>query len=346
MPHEIITLPRKVYVISSAAVAGHEEETGPLGDGFDITDSKDDRFGMDTWEKAESEMQRLAVGCALRKSGFSACDVDAVLAGDLLNQCVGSNYGLADYKIPYLGLYGACSTASEGMLIASLLCSSTLSRCMAVTSSHYCSAERQFRYPLEYGGQRAPTAQWTVTGAGAFLLSSLDEDVTSQSTKYVPAVTELLPGYVTDKGISDVNNMGAAMAPAAADTLSRYFSCGRDPSEFDMIVTGDLGREGSGILVDILGAEGLDISANQVDCGCLIYNAEEADKHAGGSGCGCSAVVMASHILENMRKGVLKNVLFVGTGALMSPLMLNQGSTIPGIAHLVRLTAEELGGDA
>ena len=221
------------------------------------------------------------------------------------------------------------------------MCSVRPSRYAAVTSSHYCSAERQFRYPLEYGGQRAPTSQWTVTGAGAFILSSCEEDVSDR--EYEPCVTEVMPGFVVDRGINDVNNMGAAMAPAAADTLYRYFSSGHTPDEFDMIITGDLGREGSSLLIDLLYSSGIDISSRHVDCGKLIYNIDSDDKHAGGSGCGCSAVVMAAHILRNIREGKLGNVIFVGTGALMSPLVLNQGSTIPGIGHLVHIVGEKIG---
>ncbi len=339
MENRIIIPERRIRIISSASVAGGDEENGPFGGSFDITDVNG-RFGMETWEKSESEMQRLALGCAMRKGGIDVDSVDAMFAGDLLNQCVGSNYGLSDYRIPYFGLYGACSTAAEGMMLAAIMCSSAPRRCAAVTSSHYCSAERQFRYPLEYGGQRPPTAQWTVTGSGAFILSSEDEDCGEES-EYTPVVKEMLPGFVVDRGINDVNNMGAAMAPAAADTIARYFSSGRDVKEPDMIVTGDLGREGSGILCDILASDGYDISDRHVDCGVLIYNIDEADKHSGGSGCGCSAVVMSAHILKNIRSGVIKDVLFIGTGALMSPLTLNQGSTIPGIGHLLRIVGEK-----
>ena len=339
MPHGIIKLKEKIRVISRASVAGREEYKGPLGGSFDVTDTEDDSFGMDTWEKAESEMQRLALGRALEKSRLTVDDIDAMFAGDLLNQCVGSNYGLTDYKIPYFGLYGACSTAAEGMLLASLACSVRPSRYAAVTSSHYCSAERQFRFPLEYRGQRTPTSQWTVTGSGAFILSSVETDRAEGA--FTPCVTELLPGYVTDRGINNVNNMGAAMAPAAADTLFRYFKEGDSPDSFDMIITGDLGREGSAILTELLSSEGIDITKRHVDCGCMIYNADSSDKHAGGSGCGCSAVVMASNILAGIENGTIRNILFVGTGALMSPLVLNQGSTIPGIGHLIHIVGEE-----
>lgn len=342
MAHKIIKPEMKIKILSSASVVGREEDRGPLGGSFDITDTKDDRFGMETWEKSESEMQRLALGCAMNKCGMSEDKIDAMLAGDLLNQCVGSNYGLSEYRIPYFGLYGACSTAAESIMLASIMCMSGHMRCAAVTSSHFCSAERQFRYPLEYGGQRAPTSQWTVTGSGAFILSSEDDSDIISGGEYVPCVTELLPGYVVDHGISDINNMGAAMAPAAADTLLRYFKEGHSPSEFDMIITGDLGREGSSILIDLLDAEGYDISAVHADCGKMIYNIDLEDKHAGGSGCGCSAVVMSAHILRNIKEGILSDVLFVGTGALMSPLTLNQGSTIPGIGHLVRIRGDKI----
>ena len=337
MDHGILFPQGRVMIISSASVVGRDESEGPLGDTFDMADSGDGRFGMNTWEQSESEMQRLALGCAMSKCALTESDIGAMFAGDLLNQCVGSNYGLLKYRIPYLGLYGACSTASEGILLGTVMCSAAPGRAAAVTSSHYCSAERQFRYPLEYGGQRAPTAQWTVTGAGAFILSSLPSDFERTADARTPCVTEMLPGYAVDRGIRDVNNMGAAMAPAAADTLTRYFASGRDPAEFDMIITGDLGREGSAILDDIMESHGFDIAPRHVDCGILIYNIDTSDKHAGGSGCGCSAVVMASHILDKMRCGIINDVLFIGTGALMSPLVLNQGSTIPGIAHLVRI---------
>ncbi len=328
---------KSVYIIGQASVVGQQERMGPIGSSFDISE-KDD-FGMESWEKAEAEMQRLSLGCAMSKAGLTEKDMDCMLAGDLINQCISSNFGLLDYRIPYLGLYGACSTCAEGLLLGTMLCGGDLgiTRCASVTSSHYCSAERQFRFPLEYGGQRTPTAQWTVTGSGAFLLSSDGGDICRNSGAFIPQITEVMPGCAVDRGISDVNNMGAAMAPSAVDTLKRYFESGHSPEEFDWIVTGDLGREGSGILVDLLYSEGYDISKIHKDCGNIIYNAEETDKHAGGSGCGCSAVVMAANILTNLAEGTVKNVLFLGTGALMNPMSLNQKLSIPGIAHLVRI---------
>ncbi|MBE6598536.1 MAG: stage V sporulation protein AD [Ruminococcaceae bacterium] len=332
---------KRVFIIGQASVVGQQERMGPIGDAFDISE-KDD-FGMDTWEKAEAEMQRLALGCAMSKAGLREGDIDCMLAGDLINQCISSNFGLLDYNIPYLGLYGACSTCAEGMLLGSLLCGggTGVTRCAAVTSSHYCSAERQFRFPLEYGGQRTPTAQWTVTGSGAFLLSSIPEDAFRNTGAFIPEIVECMPGCAVDRGISDVNNMGAAMAPSAVNTLKRYFESGHSPEEFDWIVTGDLGSEGSAILIDLMHAEGYNIQRNHRDCGKIIYNSEATDKHAGGSGCGCSAVVMAANILTNIMKGTVRDILFLGTGALMNPMSLNQKQSIPGIAHLVKITAAE-----
>ncbi len=328
-------LKNKIYVVASASAAGRDEAAGPLGGLFDVTDTADNKFGEDTWEKAESTMQRLALDAALHRAEISPEEVDALFAGDLLDQCVGSNYAHAESGIPYLGLYGACSTAAEGMILASLACEAGLGACAAVTSSHFCAAERQFRFPLEYGGQRTPTSQWTVTAAGAFIISR-----ERRERGVLPRVTEVMAGRITDRGISDLSNMGAAMAPAAADTLLRYFEESGDLSDFDLIVTGDLGREGSEIFRDLCAASSLDVTSRHADCGLMIFDGC-SDKHAGGSGCGCSAAVMASDVLKNVREGVLRNVLFVGTGALMSPLTVNQGSTIPGIAHLVRITGEE-----
>lgn len=340
MQKGIIKLTRTPAIIASSSVVGSHEHEGPLGGCFDIHDA-DNTFGMNTWEKSESEMQRLAFNCALAACKNEANEIDALFAGDLLNQCVGSSYGLVDFDVPYFGLYGACSTAAEGLILASMLYGgSVYDKCAVVSSSHNCSAERQFRFPVEYGGQRSPTAQWTVTGAGAFILAD-DE------SGYHPVITDVLPGRVVDKGITDVNNMGAAMAPAAIDTLTRYFDeSGRSPDSFSMIVSGDLGSEGASIVTDFMNANKKiksKFGANYVDCGLLIYNKDSQDKHAGGSGCGCSAVVMASHILKLMRmrdKGI-NDILFIGTGAMMSPMSLQQGSSIPGIAHLVHIVAPE-----
>lgn len=329
----IITLPTPVYFAGYATVAGGHEANGPLADRFDVVDENDE-FGKKTWEEAEAEMQRLAFSTALRKAGLDEHDIDAVFAGDLQNQCVASNYGLASFDIPYFGLYGACSTCTESLILASIFCAGGFSRrAAAVSSSHNSAAERQFRSPVEYGGQRAPTAQWTVTGAGAFIIGS-------DQINGVPYITDVLPGRTVDKGIDDISNMGAAMAPAAADTLIRYFKeSGRYPGSFDMIVTGDLGYEGTGILRKFMEAEGYSIGTVHQDCGLLIYDRTGQDKHAGGSGCGCSAVVLAAYILPRMQAGELRDVLVMSTGALMSPSSVQQGNTIPGIGHLVHIVA-------
>lgn len=334
MKNSLFKMQKRTFIISSGSVVGQKEKHGPLGKYFDL--SGDDRFGKDTWEKSEAEMQRLALGIALRKAEMKD-DIDVLFAGDLINQCISSSYGLLPYKFPFLGLFGACSTCAEGLLMSAVYASTVCDRCAAVTSSHFCTAERQFRYPLEYGGQRPPTSQWTVTGSGAFVVSSDTSDILRNRTKYVPEIVEVMPGRMVDRGISDANNMGAAMAPSAVDTLERFFALGHTPDEFDLIITGDLGREGSGILLDLLSAKGIDISKNYVDCGNMIFNPASSDTHAGGSGCGCSAVVMSADILENVKNGKLSDILFLGTGALMNPMSVSQGQTIPGISHLVHI---------
>ncbi|MBP3369747.1 MAG: stage V sporulation protein AD [Clostridia bacterium] len=319
-------------IVAAASVVGKEEYEGPLGECFDLHDCSD-KFGMKTWELAESEMQRLAFNTALAKLAVSEQSVGVLFAGDLLNQCVSSSYGLLDFDIPYFGLYGACSTAAEGIMLASACVNAGyFSTAAAVTSSHYCSAERQYRTPIEYGAQRSPTAQWTVTGAGAFMLCREGR----------VRVVEGLPGIVVEKGISDASNMGAAMAPAAADTLLRYFhESKRLPSDFDMIVTGDLGHEGGRILCELLLSEDLDIRTQYRDCGVMIYDRKRQDKHAGGSGCGCSAVVLASYLLPMLESGEIKSILIIGTGAMMSPASIQQGQAIPAIAHLLHLRSDK-----
>ncbi len=323
---------KNASIISSASVVGKWEKDGPLGEYFDLHDNTD-KFGKNTWELAESEMQRLAFNTAMAKLSVSEQAIDALFAGDLLNQCVSSSYGLLDFDIPYFGLYGACSTAAESLMLASATVSAGYFKtAAAVTSSHYCSAERQYRSPVEYGAQRSPTAQWTVTGAGAFMVSGEGKI----------RITEGLPGIVVEKGICDASNMGAAMAPAAADTLKRYFRIsGSSPADFDLIVTGDLGIEGGSILCELLLSEGIDIREQYNDCGAMIYDVKRQDKHAGGSGCGCSAVVLASYICPKLESGELKNVLFMGTGAMMSPSSIQQGQAIPAIAHLIRLCSQK-----
>ena len=327
-------------VIGAASVVGYKEHEGPLGNLFDYYDDKKnggDRFGQDTFEKAENEMQRIALNTALEKGGVREEALGALFAGDLLNQCVGSAYGLLDFNVPYFGLYGACSTAAEGlMLAAALVTHDVYDCCGAVASSHNCTAERQYRTPLEYGGQRPPTAQWTVTGAGAFILGKPREACAR--------ITYGMPGIAMEKGISDTANMGAAMAPAAADTLLRYLDeSGREASDFDLIATGDLGTEGGAILCDLMRERGYDIRENYNDCGEMIYCRHTQDVHAGGSGCGCSAVVSASYLIPKLARGELRRILLIGTGAMMSPDSIKQGQTIPAIAHLLVLESPSAG---
>ena len=325
-----VQLERPVSIIGYAASGSKKEAQGPLGKYFDCI-NEDSTFGENTWEKAESALQKCAVNKAIKKAGVTPGDIDIMLAGDLLNQCIGSTYGARQLGIPYLGLYGACSTMAESLLLAALLTDTGLAnRCLAATSSHFCSAERQFRFPLEYGGQRTPTSQWTVTGAGACVTGL------QSGAPYIRTVTV---GIIEDYGICDINNMGAAMAPAAFATLCHYFHDTETlPSDYDLILTGDLGMVGTRLLHQMMDEAQLSITSNHKDCGLLIYNRVEQDVHAGGSGCGCAASVLCSYILPQLQDGRLKNVLFIATGAMMSPTSVQQGESIPGIAHLLHLS--------
>ncbi len=330
----------RAAILAAGTVVGGKEHDGPLGACFDFH-NPGDRFGQPSWERAESEMQRMALASALGKAHLTADDVDMLFAGDLLNQCVGSSYGLLSYDIPYFGLYGACSTSAEGLILASSMVGAGYARVAAVvTSSHNAAAERQFRTPLEYGGQRPPTGQWTVTGAGAFILS----DAETARGRAMATVTAALPGMVVDAGITDVSNMGAAMAPAALDTLSRYFSVsGTRPADYDLVVTGDLGWEGSRILCDLADAEGLDLRPRHNDCGMMMFSRNTQDTHSGGSGCGCSAVTLGGYLLPKLAAGELSRILYMATGAMMSPDSVKQGLSIPGVAHLVCLESPSAG---
>lgn len=332
MKKRIISLNKCPSIISHASVVGKKEHEGPLGKLFDFHDPSD-RFGQKSWELSEGEMQRIALNLALKKNNIKEETLDVLFAGDLINQCSSSNYGLIDFNVPFLGLYGACSTSAEGLILASLFLNSSkdLKRACVVTSSHNCSSERQFRFPLEYGGQRPPTAQWTVTGAAAFILGEGEGAY----------ITEVLPGISCDLGITDPSNMGAAMAPAAIDTLTSYFyESGMKPSDFDAIFTGDLGYEGHSIVIDKMHDNGIDLKNNYYDCGLMIFDRAKQDVHAGGSGCGCSASVLSADILPKLERGEFHDILYVATGALMSPMAVLQGNSIPGIAHLVRITKE------
>ena len=327
----IIKLSGKSKIESSASAVGKKEMEGPLADFFDISHD-DERFGAKTYEQAESEMVRMAFETAVKKANITSSDIDLALGGDLQNQCVAQSFGLITEKTPYIGLYGACSNMAEGLLLGGVLVDSGhFNRITCSTSSHFAASERQFRFPLEYGCQRTPTSQNTVTGAGTFIISeSCDSGI---------YINEVMPGVITDMGIKDANNMGAAMAGAALDTLERYFtSSDLKPTDFDMIITGDLGYEGSEILKELSATVNIKLSENYFDCGNLIYDRKNQDVHSGGSGCGCSAVVMASYIMDMFKRKQIKDILFIGTGALLSPGSVLQKLSIPGIAHLVRIS--------
>ncbi len=317
-------------IIGSASIAGKKEGEGPLARSFDYI-CEDSYFGEKTWEKAESALQKLAYQHALDKAKIIPSALEYILAGDLLNQCTASAFAMRDADIPFLGLYGACSTMAEGLSLGSMLIDGGFADYVcAITSSHNCSAERQFRLPLEYGGQRTPTAQWTATAAGAAILASSGSG---------PYITHITTGKIKDIGITDANNMGAAMAQAAYETLTAHFSdLGIQPNYYDLIVTGDLGLIGHSIVTDFFMKDGIDIAPVYDDCGLLLYSRTEQDVHAGGSGCGCSAAVLCGWLLDGMRNGRWKRLLFAGTGALMSPTSTNQGESIPGICHAVSIS--------
>ncbi len=320
-------------IISYSSIVGKKESSGPLGEFFDMR-LQDDKFGEKTWEQAESKMQKSAVTKALKKLCLSPGDIDVICAGDLLNQCISSSFGLRGFNIPFFGLYGACSTMAEAIIAASIgIASGLADTAAAVTSSHFCSAERQFRFPLEYGGQRPQSAQWTVTGSGAVILSRRAGDF--------PKIKRCMVGKIIDFGVCDMSNMGAAMAPAAATSLIEFFKATNTTvKDFDLILTGDLGKVGTSLLYELMDGEGMDIRYNHNDCGLMIFDLQTQDVHSGGSGCGCSASVLCGHILPLMNKDRYKNILFCATGALMSTVSSQQGESIPGICHIVNIVKE------
>ncbi len=320
-------------ILSSAAIVGKKEGEGPLQEHFDVI-HEDTTLCEKSWEKAESRMQSEALTRALDKAVLAPADVQYVFAGDLLNQCIGSAFGLRSTNIPFLGQYGACSTMAQTLAMAALFVEGGIARtAAAVTSSHFCSAERQFRFPLEYGGVRAPTSQWTVTGSGAAIVGhGEDEDC--------PKICAVTVGRIVDLGIKDANNMGAAMAPAASTTIAAFLKdTATRPEDYDLILTGDLGYTGSQLLIDLLKRENIDIHKNHADCGLLIYDREKQDVKAGGSGCGCAGSVLCSYVMHRLRNKDLHNILFIATGALMSTTSSQQGESIPGIAHLLNIRA-------
>ena len=327
-----IRLERPAVILATAAVGSKLEKEGPLGGEFDML-AEDSYFGEESWEKAETRMQLDVMRIALQKGSAAPEEIDIMLGGDLLNQCIASAYAVREMGRPFLGLYGACSTMAESLALGALLLDGGgAAKILATTSSHFCSSERQFRFPLDYGGVRAPTSQHTATAAGAALLACGGSGV---------KIEEVCIGRVIDLGITDVNNMGAAMAPAAWDTLKRFFAdTGTSPAEYDRIITGDLAHVGSDLLVRLADEDKVDLRPYYTDCGIMLYDMEKQQVDAGASGCGCSAAVMAAHFLPAMANGKYHNVLFLATGALMSPTACQQGESIPGVAHLVHLSAQ------
>lgn len=323
---------KKPYLVGSGSVVGSKEAQGPMGKLFDKA-GYDDKFGAENWESAESRLQSEALEIALQKCGWKAEELELLYAGDLLGQSIASSFGLSDYHVPHIGLYGACSTCGLSLSMGSMAVAGGIADKVAcVTSSHFASAEKEFRFPLAYGNQRPKSATWTVTGGGAFLLSSKKAKGTAAQ------IEGLTIGKIVDYGIRDSMNMGACMAPAAADTILQHMEdFGRGPEEYDKIITGDLGSVGQRLLFDLLEEKKLDITRQHMDCGMEIYDSRKQNTDAGGSGCGCSAVVLSAYILKKLQEAVWKRVLFVPTGALLSKTSYNEGQTIPGIAHAVVL---------
>ena len=323
-------LPSCPAVVSFAGAVGKKESEGPLGKTFDLifTDTK---MGEKSWEKAESAMQKAVLKKALEKGSLPGDAIDLLFAGDLLNQCIGTGYAARDSALPFFGLYGACSTMAESLALSAMMVDGGFGKLScALTSSHFCTAERQYRTPLEYGSQRTPTAQWTATAAGAVIVGEQGAG---------PYITDVTVGTVTDWGIKDANNMGAAMAPAAYTTIRAHLAdTGRVPSDYDLIVTGDLGSLGRDLVIELFRRDGIEFGDNYNDCGVMLYDQKKQDTHCGGSGCGCSACVLTGLILKEMRKKTWDKVLFCGTGALHSPVALGQGESVPGICHAVAIS--------
>ena len=315
-------------IIGWSSVVGKKEGEGPLGKSFDMV-IEDQFAGRYTWEEAESEFHNISVGVLLDKTHKKDTDIDLLYAGDLLNQCSSSGFGLRSYSIPFSGVYGACSTSVLAMINAAIAVDGGFAdKAISSTSSHFCSAEKQFRFPLEYGGQRAPSAQWTVTGAASAMISSGSE-------KNCPKIRRAIIGRIVDKGVTDAGNMGAAMAPAAAQSIADYLNGTKTkPDDYGIILTGDLGYVGSELLYELLEKEyGIDIRGRHNDAGMMMYYRDEQDVHAGGSGCACCGTVLCSKILNELKNGTLENALVFATGALLSTVSSFQGHSIPSIAH-------------
>lgn len=329
-----VSFKNPVFIQSCASIVGQKEGEGPLGSCFDKV-CEDPLFGTDTWEAAESTMQKETALLAIRKAGLQASDIRFLFAGDLLAQTVASSFGTADLGIPFYGLFGACSTMGESLSLGSLCVAGCYGKhILCATSSHFASAEKEFRFPLGYGNQRPLSASWTVTGSGAFILAN------APSGHDRAMITGLTPGKIIDYGLRDSMNMGACMAPAAADTIRQHFEdFGTSPDDYDKIVTGDLGKVGQRVLLDLLQTSGIDLGERHMDCGIEIYDCKKQDTHAGGSGCGCSASVLSAFLLKQLSEKKWKRILFVPTGALLSKTSYNEGQSVPGIAHALLLEA-------
>ena len=315
-----------------SSIVGKKEAEGPLSAYFDKI-QQDTKFGQKTWEQAEGRMQRTALETLTNKAGLQISDIELICSGDLLNQCIGSSMPIKNLNIPHLGLYGACSTMAESLLVAAMsVDGGFFQRTVAMTSSHFASSERQYRFPLGYGGQRPPTAQWTVTGSGAAMV---------EASGHGPKISACTIGTVVDLGITDANNMGAAMAPSALATIKAHLQdMNRTSSDYDLIITGDLGQLGKDILLSLGNQQGLSLGGKLTDCGTMIYDLQKQDVHCGGSGCGCSAVVLCGYLLDQLKTGSLKRILFCGTGALLSPTSIQQGVSIGGVCHAVCIEGE------
>ena len=315
-------------ILECSSIVGPKESQGPLGKYFDKT-LEDEFWGENSWEKAESKIIKETTSMVISKSGISSQDIDCVFAGDLLNQCISSSFGLREINIPFFGVFGACSTFVESLSLGAISTESFANYVLCATSSHFCSAEKQFRFPLELGNQRPPSSQWTVTGSGAAILAKNGNG---------PYITHITPGKIVDMGIKDANNMGAAMAPAFADTLITHFTdTDRSPSYYDAIISGDLGHIGKDIAIDIAKSKGYNIKSNYNDCGVLIFDKNSQDTHSGGSGCACCATVFSGYFFKQLKERKLKKILLIATGALMNSTSSQQGESIPGIAHAVSI---------
>lgn len=315
-------------ITECSSIVGPKEANGPLAKYFDKT-LEDEFWGEKTWEKAESKIIKENVNLVISKAGIATNEIDCVFAGDLLNQCISSSFGLRDENIPFFGVFGACSTFVEAMSLGAIAVEGFANNVLCATSSHFCSAEKQFRFPLELGNQRPPTSQWTVTGSGAAILSKNGNG---------PYITHITPGKIVDMGIKDANNMGAAMAPAFCDTLITHFlDTGRNPSYYDVILSGDLGHIGKEIAIDIAKSKGYNIKPNYNDCGVLIFDKETQDTHSGGSGCACCGSVFSGYFFRQLKQKKVKKILLIATGALMNSTSSQQGESIPGIAHAISI---------